>query len=220
MGDNGNIKAHLATVLASTDRILDAELILRNAAFNSKNGQCSYLEAAKNLGSLYGILKRHDSAIDVLEKCLTSVRLHWKELQKKATDSFAENDSYKIKKSKKLKTDLIEATVGDDGSKTLGDYNELDIAELYQQLGKHYKDLTKKMQKDDVNVSNAMIRNNLDKAAVSYEQCVNFNPGDTKCTLNLGHIYYDAGDYKKAKSFYELTLKLDPSNRLAIENLK
>ena len=54
--ENGNVKAHLAAVLVNIARNTEAELLLRDAVDNDVN--CKYLEATKNLASLYSEFKK------------------------------------------------------------------------------------------------------------------------------------------------------------------
>lgn len=45
------------------------------------------------------------------------------------------------------------------------------------------------------------------------------NPKDIPSLVQLGDIYYDAGDYKNAITYYEKSLKLDPKNYDVLTNL-
>ena len=96
-----------------------------------------------------------------------------------------------------------------------GDKQDMDYAELYQQLGKHYRDMAKKEKGLQINQKQHFLQ----RSVVAYEECLNLDSGQVKCTLGLAQLYHNAGAYSKAKDFYKRTLELDPNNKNAQKNL-
>lgn len=210
--ENGNVKAHLAAVLVNIARDTEAELLLREAVENDVN--CKYLEATKNLASLHGIHGRHANAVEILEKCLKSVRDEWKKVKKNAEQTIdLKNDDYLKKKSKHLKTKLLAASVVDEVDSK--DKQDMDYAELYQQLGKHYRDMAKGEDGLELNQKQHFLQ----RSVVAYEECLSLDSQQVKCSLGLAQLFHNAGAYTKAKDFYTRTLELDPNNKNAKQNI-
>ena len=206
------MKAHLAAVLVNIARDTEAELLLREAVENDVN--CKYLEATKNLASLHGIHGRHANAVEILEKCLKSVRDEWKKVKHNAEQTIdLKNDDYLKKKSKHLKTKLLAASVVDEVDSR--DKQDMDYAELYQQLGKHYRDMAKGEDGLELNQKQHFLQ----RSVVAYEECLSLDSQQVKCSLGLAQLFHNAGAYTKAKDFYQRTLELDPNNKNAKQNI-
>merc|ERR1712157_177752 len=194
-----------------------------------------YIEASKNLAKLFGIQKRHPEAISVLEDCIEKIKIRWSKNKDQSKEIIESDDSLVVKHNKRLKVELVNIMVNElenaDGeSEQLGD---LDFAELYEQLGKHYKDLAAQHEKtrlklhSEKSTDRELISESLKKfkeftqgAITAYEECLKLNYGKVKCLINMAYIYHNTGNLKQARDFYERVLEIEPNHKGARENLQ
>ena len=112
-----------------------------------------------------------------------------------------------------MKTKLLAASVVDEVDSR--DKQDMDYAELYQQLGKQYRDMAKGEDGLELNQKQHFLQ----RSVVAYEECLSLDSQQVKCSLGLAQLFHNAGAYTKAKDFYRRTLELDPNNKNAKQNI-
>jgi Flp pilus assembly protein TadD len=83
----------------------------------------------------------------------------------------------------------------------------------YEIIESSYNDLNEE-------VEIAIVNEDFDKAIKLLQKIIKEKPGDTNALNNLGVILAAYGEIDEAKRAFNLVLKVDPANEIALENLK